>query len=424
MRTTLDITDDVLAAASRRDHRVRHIVAALALGALGFAGHLHAASPAFSGLAAVADDAEGALTNPAGMTRLDRPTTSLGGLLAQGFGSFEIDEGLTTVDGGDPDNSNSPIVIPSAYYVRPIDERWRVGISLTVPSGFGSDNGGDWAGRYYSDTYSLVYVALTPAVAYRINEQWSVGVALGINYTLSDSEVAVNTLIPGRPDGRLETELDGVGLNTSISLLWEPSVHTRFGLVYTSASEADLEGTLRLRNAGPLLEAAGLGKLDLEVRNTLPQRVLAGAYHELDEQWSVTADVMWVDFSDFGTAGVALNGNDLAIDGSGLYDDVWIVSLGLGKQVDARLKLEAGALYVTQPVSDSDRTLSMRLDRVIGLGAGASYTLDNGDGLDVSATLIDYGDAPVDTGRSLLRGRVVGENSNPYALLLGVAWHF
>jgi hypothetical protein len=30
----------------------------------------------------------------------------------------------------------------------------------------------------------------------------------------------------------------------------------------------------------------------------------------------------------------------------------------------------------------------------------------------------------VDTGRSLLRGRVVGENSNPYALLLGVAWHF
>jgi long-chain fatty acid transport protein len=152
--------------------------------------------------------------------------------------------------------------------------------------------------------------------------------------------------------------------------------------------------------------------------------VLGGVYHELDERWSVTADVMWVDFSDFGTAGVALNGTDLAIDGSGLYDDVWIVSLGLGRQLDARRKFEAGALYVTQPVSDSDRTLSMRLDRVVGLGAGLSYTLGNGDGLDFSATLIDYGDAPVDTGRSLIRGRVVGENSSPYALLLGVAWHF
>jgi long-chain fatty acid transport protein len=400
------------------------IAAALGLGALSFALQLQAAAPAFSGLAAVADDAEGALTNPAGMTRLDRPTTSLGALLARGFGKFEIDEELTTVDGGDPDSGGSPVVIPSAYYVRPVGERWRVGVSLTVPSGFGSDNGGDWAGRYYSDSYSLVYVALTPAVACRINEQWSFGVAVGINYTLSDSEVAINTLVPGRPDGRLEAELDGIGLNASASLLWEQSSRTRFGLVYTSASEADLDGTLRIRNAGPLLDVLGVDKLDLEIRNTLPQRVLAGAYHELDEQWSVTADVMWVDFSDFGTAGVALNGRELAYDRPGIYDDVWIVSLGVGKQLDARLKLEAGALYVTQPVSDADRTLSMRLDAVVGIGAGARYALANGDGLDFSATVISYGDAPVDTGRNLWRGRVVGENSNPYALLLGVAWHF
>jgi long-chain fatty acid transport protein len=400
------------------------IAAALGLAALLIASPLQAASPAFSGLAATADDAESALTNPAGMTRLDRPAASLGGLLAHGFGSFEIDEGLTTVDGGDPDSSNTPVVIPSAYYVHPVGERWRAGISLTVPSGFGSDNGGEWAGRYYSDTYSLVYVALTPAVACRINDQWSVGVAVGINYTLSDSEVAINTLLPGRPDGRLEAELDGIGVNTTVSLLWEPSARTRFGLVYTSASEADLEGTLRIRSPGPLLDLAGLRQLDLEVRNKLPQRLLAGVHHELDEQWSVTADVMWADFSEFGTAGVALNGNDLAIDGEGIYDDVWIVSLCLGRQVDARLKLEAGALYVTAPVSDANRTLSMRLDRIAGLGAGARYTLDNGNRLDLSATLINYGAAPVDTGANPWRGRVVGENSNPYALLLGVAWHF
>jgi hypothetical protein len=66
----------------------------------------------------------------------------------------------------------------------------------------------------------------------------------------------------------------------------------------------------------------------------------------------------------------------------------------------------------------------MRLDSVAGIGAGARYTLANGDGLDLSATLVNYGDAPVDTGRNLWRGRVVGENTNPYALLLGVAWHF
>lgn len=163
----------------------------LGLGAASLPATVGAASPAFTGLAAVADDAEGALTNPAGMTRLDRPTTSLGALVAQGFGSFEVDQQRTTVDGGDPDNSNDPIAIPSAYYVRPVGDRWRVGISLTVPSGFGSDNGGRWAGRYYSDSYSLVYVALTPAVAWRVDEHWSVGLGVGINYTLSSSEVGL-----------------------------------------------------------------------------------------------------------------------------------------------------------------------------------------------------------------------------------------
>jgi long-chain fatty acid transport protein len=397
---------------------------ALGLGAASLPAIVLAASPAFTGLAAVADDAEGALTNPAGMTRLDRPTTSLGALLAQGFGSFEVDEQQTTVDGGDPDNSNDPIAVPSAYYVHPIDDRWRVGISLTVPSGFGSDNGGSWAGRYYSDSYSLVYVALTPAVAWRVDEHWSVGLGVGINYTLSNSEVAVNTLLPSRPDGRLEADLDGVGFNYTASVLWEPSPQTRFGLVYTSSSEADLDGTLHLRNAGPVIDAIGLNRLDVEIRNRLPQRVLAGVYHELDERWSVTADVMWVDFSEFGTAGVALNGRDLSIDASGIYDDVWFASLGVGRQLDPLWKFEAGVFYVSQPVSDADRTLSMRLDSIVGLGAGAHRALDNGDGLDFSLTLVDYGEAPVDTGPSLLRGRVVGSNSNPYALLLGVAWHF
>ena len=194
-------------------------VLGLGLGAAMLPSPARAASPAFTGLAAVADDAEGALTNPAGMTRLDRPTSSLGALFAQGFGSFEVDGERTTVDGGDPDNSNDPIAVPSAYYVRPIDDRWRIGISLTVPSGFGSDNGGSWAGRYYSDSYSLVYVALTPAVAWRVDEHWSVGVGVGINYTLSNSEVAINTLLPGRPDGRLEADLDGIGVSYTASLL-------------------------------------------------------------------------------------------------------------------------------------------------------------------------------------------------------------
>ena len=167
-----------------------------------------AGMPAFTGLTAMADSAETSITNSAGMSRLGERATTLRGAVAQGVGEFEVDESQTSIGGGDPDNDASPVLLPLGFHVRQLNERVHAGISLTVPTGFGSEYGDDWAGRYYADSYSLVYLALTPAVSYRVNEQWSLGLATGINYTLSESEVPINTL--GGPDGRMKAELDGI----------------------------------------------------------------------------------------------------------------------------------------------------------------------------------------------------------------------
>jgi long-chain fatty acid transport protein len=406
----------------------RRALAGAPLVALAVAPALEAGSPAAAGLAAAAsDDAQSAMSNPAAMTRLDESAVSVSALVAYGFGDFVVDEDATTVDGGNPSSGAEPVLIPSLYYVRPLSERWRAGISFTIPTGFGSDYGGDWAGRYYTDNYSLVYVALTPALAYRFSERLSVGVASSINYTLSNGEVGINNLVPGVADGSLESELDGVGVSFSLSMLYELSDCTRLGLNYTSDSEADLDGDVKLRGLGPvlgpILEERGLDKLDIEVENTLPQRVVGGIYHEFDSGRYVTADVAWVDFSEFGTTGVALEGTDLAIDPPGIYDDIWALSIGAGFPIDERLTWKLGAMYLSQPIDEDDRGLSMRLDRIWGVGAGLSYDLGKGRGFDLNLTLIDYGEAPVDTGESLLRGRVVGENEDHYSLLLGVAYH-
>ncbi|UCO95863.1 outer membrane protein transport protein [Metapseudomonas lalkuanensis] len=212
-----------------------------------------AGSAGFAGIAASADSAETASDNPAGMARLDKPTATISLLQATGLGKFEVDEGQTTTSGGDPDNDLNPVMVPQAYYVRPLTDDLHAGISLTIPSGFGSEYGSDWAGRYYTDSYSLVYVAVTPALSWRINEQWSIGASVGINYISSQSEVAINTLVPGAADGKLEADLDGVGTNFSLSLLWEMTEKTRFGLVYTSESKTDIDGDLKFRNTGPVI---------------------------------------------------------------------------------------------------------------------------------------------------------------------------
>jgi long-chain fatty acid transport protein len=387
-----------------------------------------AGNPAFTGLAASADTAETASSNPAGMSRLDKPATTMRVLLANGFGEFEIDETLTTTSGGDPDSEFSPVVVPLAYHARPIGEGWQAGISLTVPTGFGADLGGSWAGRYHSDYYSLVYVSLMPALSFRVNERFSFGAGYSVNYTLSESRVAVRTLGADSPDGRLVAEVDGIGTSLTLGALWELSPRTRLGLVYTADSKATLKGDLKFRDPGPilgpLLEERGLLDARLRIRNVLPQRVLGGIHHELESGAIVTADVMWMEFSRFGTASVSLEDVTLVVDERGNFDDLWAGSVGYAFPPRDARRYRVGAFYLSSPVEDDKRGFALALDRTWGVGAGVGIERANGHSMDLNLTLIDYGKAPVDTGPSLVRGRVVAERETPYAVVLDFAYHF
>ncbi|MBK6585341.1 MAG: outer membrane protein transport protein [Gammaproteobacteria bacterium] len=115
-------------------------------------------------------------------------------------------------------------------------------------------------------------------------------------------------------------------------MLWEATEHTRYGLVYTSEAQADLEGDLKFRNLGPVLESVlqqqGLLDSDIKVENTLPQRISGGMYHEFESGASFSIDAMWMEFSEFGTSSVSLNGSSLEIDENGAFDDFWGMSVG------------------------------------------------------------------------------------------------
>lgn len=385
-----------------------------------------AGSAGFAGIAASADSAQTASDNPAGMSRLAEPTASISLLLANGFGKFEVDESKTTTNGGDPDNDFSPVFLPQAYYVRPLNDDLHVGISLTVPSGFGSQYGSDWAGRYYADSYSLVYVAVTPALSWRINEQWSVGTAVGINYIASESEVAINTLTPGAPDGRLKADLDGVGTNFNLSLLWEMTGKTRFGLSYTSESKTEIEGDLKFRNAGPVIGGLldrGILSDKIKVEQVMPQRIIGGVYHELDSGAFIVSDLAWVEFSKFGANSITLDGDKIHVDGGG-FNNFWAGTLGYGFPKNNGMRYTMDTFYVQAPVDDENRTLALALDRIWGVGVGVHVDQGNGQDVEFNLHLVDFGKGPVDTGPSAVRGRVVGETENPYALIISGVYNF
>lgn len=386
---------------------------------------LQAGGPALTGLVAVADDAESVFVAPAGMARLEGTHMTVQSMFVSSFADFEVDENVTTIDGGNPNKGKDPIIIPSIYYVRQLNDKWNAGISLTIPSGFGADYGSTWAGRYQTVDFSLVYVALTPALSYRFSDKLMFGGSVGFNYTEETSELKIPQPL-GDTDGKISSDMDGVGINVTLSMLYEFTEHTRAGIAWTSDSDADLEGNIQLRKLGPVFDQiaqdAGIKDLNIELTNTLPQRVLAGVYHEFDSGNFFTVDMMWMKFSDFTVSDIELNGVDVNVSAPDIYDDIWAVTAGMGFPVSQKLTYKVGAMWVSQAVDDDDRNFSIRLDAMWGVGAGLSYALTEERKLDLNATLLNVGDSPVDVESGT--GRVAGENDDPYAVLVELTYHF
>lgn len=386
-----------------------------------------AGSPALTGLVAEADTAESSFTAPAAMTRLDGTHLTIQTMVASSQSNFDVDASKTEVGGGDPNLGNDPVIIPSIYYVRQLNDRWHAGVSLTIPSGFGSDYGSDWAGRYNTVDFSLVYIALTPTVAYRVNDKLSLGMGVGINYTSETSEVKIRQPFKDG-DGKIVSDMDGVGVNVTLSMLYEFTERTRAGIAWTSDSDADLEGNIKLRKLDPVFDEVatelGIKNTNVELTNTLPQRVLAGMYHEFESGNYFTVDGMWMKFSDFSVSDIKLDGNKVNVNARDIYNDLWALTVGAGFPVNELMTYKVGAMYLSQGVDDEDRNFSIPLDEMWGAGVGLTYHLPEERSLDLNVTYINVGESPIDTGDGEPGfGRVAGENDDPYVLLFELTYH-
>jgi long-chain fatty acid transport protein len=386
---------------------------------------VHATGPAFTGLFARAYSAETVFTNPAGMSKLEGTQMSGNPILVVDFSSFEVNENVTTVDGGNPRDSD-PSLIPSFFYSRQYQQDWHFGASLNVPTGFGATNGPNWAGRYYSDRFSLVYIAFSPAVSYRINDNLSLGAATRIMYSDSEIRTQVSNSLNGEVhnDGKLTAEADGVGAGFSISALYSFSPDTRVGLVYNSEVNIDMDTEVDLANVRRPQEVIDrIQSQTIEVADNVPMNMGLGFYHRLQNDWDFTVDVMWMEFSDFGVTDVYLEDGTLNLP-TGIFNDIYIATTGTSWPINAKMRGAVGAMWVEQPVDNANRTFGMDLDEMWGVGAGITYKLDNGNDVEFSIDLLDTGSAPIDTGDSPLKGRVAGETKDPYTMLLDFTYNW
>nr|WP_164880883.1 outer membrane protein transport protein [Aestuariirhabdus litorea] len=375
----------------------------------------------FSGLTALADAPDTAFWNPAGMTHLNHQL-ELQLATAYTHSDFKVEE--STFGGGDPDSARDINFIPGLYYTRPLNDDWVAGFSINVPSGFGNDYGRHWAGRYLSQETSLVFLSMNPSLAYRWNDLSLAG-GLQVMYVDSENSVRVNNIGP-RGDGRIKLEEEGIGVGYSLSALYDLTTQTRAGLSYRSEVKVDLDGTPEFRNIDDgyllLLNSLGLLGEEIDVDFKIPQQLQFGLFHQLNDRISLTADILWIDMSEFGVTSVSAGPDHVSVRSA--FKDSYLTTVGVGYQWDNLTELSLGIGYMASPVDNDERTLYLPLDHAFILGAGVTRTLSGGDILGINLEYIDLGDAPVDQENSILTGRVKGRYKNNYATIVDINYRF
>jgi long-chain fatty acid transport protein len=390
---------------------------------------------AAAGRAALAVDASTAWLNPAGMTRLEQSQLLLGAgpLVIQS--QFDVAPGTTTSGGGASISSVLPL--GSGYYVQSLTPDFKLGASLTTLPGLAVDYGDTWAGRYFLEKAALFGVALSATAAYRVLPWLSIGAGPSLGHSHVGQDTALNNALDGLPDGTFKVRGNAFGVGGVVGILIEPTPTTRVGVQYTTPMTFQYDDIIdEVQGAGRSLQVLRLivgAAVDVPVgsqvdlRLTMPQQVMASAYHAFNDRLALMLNFGWQNWSAFGKPSVVISGNPnrrLTLDQG--YTDTLHTAIGVHYQVAPEWLLKAGFACDTSAVSDASRTLAFPADRQFRYGFGAQYAIRKNIALGADFTLVDAGSAPVNQAGGALRGTVVGSYSPNllYAIGLNLIWRF
>ena len=335
---------------------------------------------ASAGYAARAGDPGTILTNPAGMTHLKESQFLIGGHLLYGHGNFSPDRVTTNVYGSDGGNAIGLLPSLSAFGTYKVNDDLTLGFGMCSNFGLGLWYDSNWVGRYYAKEAILMGMSFLPAAAYRITDQFSVGVALNVMLGYFNTKVAINNvapLNPTYPDGELDLKDTTVGVGGNVGLMYELSKGTRFGVTYSSPVKLNFSATPEFNTLSPLVAALLLNRgtyfKEIDLGMTVPQSVMVSFYHELNDQWALLGNFGWQDWSKFGEIEVSIESPTLTTKLN--YNDTWHGALGAQYRLSEPWLLTGGVAYDSSMMDVSNRSPALPVGWSWRFAAGAQYAL-------------------------------------------------
>jgi len=391
---------------------------------------------AFAGGAAGAEDATTIFYNPAGMTRLSDQQFVLGAhviipsLKFENEGSTHVLQGVTgkALSGGNGGDGGVTKVVPNFYYSKKLGDRFVIGVGVNAPFGLATKYDDTWVGRYHAIESDVLTVNINPSVAYKINENLSIGAGFSAQYlkakltsaidfgTIAFSKLGAPAatalgLIPQSSDGFARVEGDSWGYGFNVGVLYEFTKNTRIGTTYRSRIKQSLEGDIDYSDV-PSVFSSSFKEQDVKADITLPDSLSVSFFHQFNPQWMVMADFTWTNWKVFKELKIVdTQGNEVSKTTED-WQDSYRYSLGVTYVPNNYLALRAGTAYDTSAVPNAQRRTPRIPDEDrIWLALGAGYKLSKKASFDLGYAHLFINDPKIDktpTAEDQLRGGLKG----------------
>lgn len=278
---------------------------------------------------AYADDVFAVYYNPAGLTQIDRPTVA-GGLMVMdptiNVYNYDVTGGVASNPTTTPyspvinrynasnnltgpknfNDDSSDLYVPHMGFAMPLTEKVSLGIAVYVPWGLELEWKEDPArnpGAY--NCYHSYYMreAVTPTVAYQVNEKLSLGFGISVGKSKSgaDRVIATTGLDPDgtsgnvRQEAKSEVELeDSLNYSFNVGLMYKPIEALSLGATFRSQCDAEFDGEVKITNPDGSLFYA-----DAEMNYDHPAQLQFGVRYvpETHPSISLEADLVWTNWS-------------------------------------------------------------------------------------------------------------------------------
>jgi long-chain fatty acid transport protein len=364
---------------------------------------------AYSGMAAIADDATTEFYNPAGLTRIKRQEVDVSTVVADASSDFTATRAtsnsqnvLTSPGTHIKSNPLGMSPLPAVHYAKPLMDNLVFGFGITIPFGLETDYGDDSAARYMATDSKIITVNISPSLAYQITEKLSVGAGLDAQYITAelDQQVDPSQFLGGAPttanDLTMKNSADDWGFGWNAGILYQFSPHTRAGLSYRSSVKHSPSGKSKVTYPNtldpsvdiPILEANGLKDGNVSTDMTLPETATLSLYHEFTSRWAAMASATFTHWQRFKKLTLHFTGGLADTSVIENFHDTLRYAAGVNYRVNKKLLLRAGAAYDESPTNSARRTIRLPDADRQWLSLGAHYEFNKHASLDAGGAYI------------------------------------